>query len=173
MEFRLFGTVEASCDNGPVILGSPLQRRLLGVLALNLGTVVRTDRLITALTTRTPGPSTRRWMQNAVVRLRRSLAHDDEVRVLTVGAGYVLLGAPDSIDLYRAAALIRRSRREPEAETGTGNLQAAMTLWRTLLFGRLATAEMRQMAEWKIDELINTGFVPRFDVPTFASPRPE
>ena len=171
MEFRLFDTVEAYYDNRPIILGSLLQQRLLGVLALNLGTVVRTDQLITTLTDGAPGYNTRRSMQNAVVRLRKSLARDIEVAVLTVGSGYVLVAAPESIDLYRAAALIHRSRREPEPGIAAKNLETAMTMWRTPVFGWLATPEMRHMAEQRIGELLSSGFAPRFEVPTPAAQR--
>jgi hypothetical protein len=169
MEFRLFGTVEAYYDNHPIILGSSLQQRLLGVLALNLGAVVRTSQLIATVTDGPTGHDTRRSMQNAVVRLRKSLAHDDGVSILTVGSGYVLVTAPDSIDLYRAAALIHRSRREPDPGIAAKNLETAMTMWRTPVFGWLATPAMRHMAEQRIGELLSSGFVPRFEVPAPAA----
>ncbi|MFE3785989.1 hypothetical protein ACFXPA_48335, partial [Amycolatopsis sp. NPDC059090] len=151
MRFRLFGTIEALDRTGRVELGSVAEYRLLGILALHLGTVVRTDHLGPALES-----VSRRAVQNVVVRLRKALAHDDEASVLTVGGGYVLTAPPESVDLYRAVARLRRP------EHATSPAEAEARLRHEGLFGGLATPQMRAMAEKKISVLLTVGHVPGF-----------
>ncbi|HEX3606938.1 MAG TPA: winged helix-turn-helix domain-containing protein, partial [Candidatus Dormibacteraeota bacterium] len=49
MNIGILGPLEVATSSGPVVLGGPKQRALLGLLALDPSRVVSTDRLITAL----------------------------------------------------------------------------------------------------------------------------
>lgn len=49
MEYRILGPIEVVTAAGPLVLGGPKQRALLGVLLLDAGRAVSTDRLAAAL----------------------------------------------------------------------------------------------------------------------------
>ncbi|GAA1027933.1 MULTISPECIES: AfsR/SARP family transcriptional regulator [Amycolatopsis] len=165
MQIRLFGTIEARDGNGSIALGSLPHYRVLGVLALNLGNVVRTDHLLQALDSDLPGPLSRRAIQNVIMRIRKAIPREDDVCVLTVGSGYVLNAAPETVDLYRAVALIHRSQCEDDTGEADSSLESAMEMWHEPLFGWLATPAMRAMAEKKISLLLDSEYTSPFDRP--------
>ncbi|MFE3784785.1 hypothetical protein ACFXPA_42165 [Amycolatopsis sp. NPDC059090] len=168
MEIRLFGTIEATGRTGPLALGSLVQYRALGVLALNLSNVVPTEHLGAALAAESSGPVSRRGIQNVVVQIRKGLALEGTVCVLTVGRGYVLNAAPEAIDLYRAVLLIHRARQEISSAQSARGLEAAMTMWKEPLFGCLATPQMKEMAGRKIEMLLYSEYRPSFELPAAA-----
>ena len=113
---EVLGPVRLSADGSPVDLGGPRQRRLLGVLVVNRGSVVSTDRLIDAVFAGDPPDAARRTFRTYVARLRRALdvAGVDESRVLVTEAkGYVLSESAVDVDSTRfeqadAPVFIRR-----------------------------------------------------------------
>ena len=96
MRFALLGSLEVRRGDNVVALGSPSQRRLLAVLAVNADTVVPAERLADALWSGNPPPSAAGSLQNHVSKLRRVIGAE---RVLTRPPGYQLVTEPDEIDL--------------------------------------------------------------------------
>jgi predicted ATPase/DNA-binding SARP family transcriptional activator len=129
IEFRILGPIEAVGDEGPIPLGAPKQRALLGLLLLNANTVVSRDRLVDAVWGADPPPSAVSSLQVYVHGLRRALGAD---RIERHGTGYRVPLDPAELDLSRFERLVERaagalaSGRAPDAAE---DLRRALTLW--------------------------------------------
>src|SRR5262245_23221769 len=106
MEFSLFGGVEARAGTATVALGRRQERCLLGLLLLEAGRPVRTERLVDLLWGGPLPGNPRATVQTYVRRLRERLA-PYSVRIVTVGDGYRIDVDPSDVDYHRlrAAAL--------------------------------------------------------------------
>ena len=71
MDLRLLGPVEAEVDGRPVTLGTPKQRAVLAMLALDSGRAVAVDRLVDGLRGDDPPASAQKMVQLYVSQLRR------------------------------------------------------------------------------------------------------
>lgn len=150
-EFRVLGPLEVMCAEQPVRLGGQKQRALLGILVLNAGRVVSTDRLIDQLwgedAPRTAGTS----LQNFISQLRKTLGSD---RLVTRPPGYLLAAEPHETDLGRFEQSMREARNLPSEERAT-KLREALELWRgpplaDLTFESFAQAEIRRLEELRL-----------------------
>jgi len=96
---RLLGPVEADVDGTPADLGSPKQRGLLALLAIEPGRVVSAERLIGELWGEDAADNSLSTLQVYVSRLRRALGPgtDDPV-VVRRAPGYVLDLPPAAVD---------------------------------------------------------------------------
>lgn len=106
---RLLGPVEADVDGAPADLGSPKQRGLLALLAIEPGRVVSAERLISELWGDDAADSSLSTLQVYVSRLRRALGPDpgtgDPV-VVRRAPGYVLDLPPESVDTQAFGRLL-------------------------------------------------------------------
>src|ERR1043165_5208030 len=73
MEFRVLGPLQVLDRNGPVTLGGPMQRAVLGALLLEPNRVVSMDRLIDRLWGDNPPSRASGTLQAYVSNLRRAL----------------------------------------------------------------------------------------------------
>src|SRR5215470_2993440 len=87
IEFRILGPLEVAGDEGLVGLGGQKQRALLGLLLVNAGQVVSTDRLIAELWGERPPRAAKASLHNLVGQLRTLLGQEV---VVTRPPGYVL-----------------------------------------------------------------------------------
>ena len=128
LEVSLLGPVEAVVDGERRTIGSPAQRVLLGVLALRLGSVVSSDRLIDVVWDGAPPPSAAAGLHVYVSRLRKTVGSD---HLVTRPPGYALVDATTDV-----------ARFEERARSVTyDTLAEALELWRGDPFGELADRE--------------------------------
>jgi DNA-binding SARP family transcriptional activator/tetratricopeptide (TPR) repeat protein len=130
MEFQVLGPLVAHKDGVPVVLGPPVQRRLLAVLLCHADRPVPVDELCDLLWLGSPPPGARKTLQVHVHRLRRLLGPD---RILHEAAGYRLVANPDELDVARFATLVERARaarHEQALHASHALLERALALWR-------------------------------------------
>ncbi|MFI9274927.1 BTAD domain-containing putative transcriptional regulator [Kitasatospora sp. NPDC052896] len=128
MRIQLLGPVSLRHDDGtPVALSAPKRRALLAALALELGSVVPTARLLDTVWEGSPPPTARAALQGHVAGLRRLLAGG--VTLATRDPGYVLLGEPEQVDAVRFEQLHAQARTAGD-ERAAALLAEALRLWR-------------------------------------------
>src|SRR5256714_7248240 len=87
----MLGPVEVESGDGRVLgLGRRQERCLLGILLLEAGRVVLTDRLCQLLWEDNPPEQPRRAVQAHVARIRAVLATEPGVGLVSKGDGYLL-----------------------------------------------------------------------------------
>ena len=114
MEVRLLGTLEVFDDAGrPVDVRGVKLRTLLALLALRVGEIVPTTRIIEDLWGDQELQDPLNAVQVVVSKLRRALQAKDDGRVViaTATSGYTLDLEPESIDAVRFGRLSRRGRQ--------------------------------------------------------------
>ncbi|HSS72469.1 MAG TPA: BTAD domain-containing putative transcriptional regulator [Gaiellaceae bacterium] len=154
LEYRILGPVEVADETGPISLGGQRQRALLGLLLLNAGRVVSTDRIVDQLWGEEPPKAALASLQNFVSQLRRLLgAH----ALLTKRPGYLLQVEPAQLDLLRFERLVTEARAEP-AERRSQLLREALSLWRgpplaDLAFETFVQTEVRRLEELRLGAL--------------------
>ncbi|GAA0245030.1 BTAD domain-containing putative transcriptional regulator [Saccharothrix mutabilis subsp. mutabilis] len=123
--FAVLGAIEARTGGEVLELGSPKQRRVLAVLLVHAGQVVPVEQIVDAVwhTDRPHRP--KETLQTYVARLRPVPG----VEIVRRSGGYLLDAAPESVDLHRFRALVRRARELPDADAA-GPVAEALGLWR-------------------------------------------
>jgi DNA-binding SARP family transcriptional activator len=149
LEFRVLGPLEVVGDEGPLALGGQKQRALLGLLALNAGRVVASDRLLDELWGEHPPRTAATSLQNMISQLRKTLGAD---RLQTKPPGYMLRAAPEETDLGRFERLLREARTLP-SEKRARTLRTALTLWRGPPLADFAYETFAQGDIRRLDEL--------------------
>ncbi|MDB5063935.1 MAG: hypothetical protein JWM18_369, partial [Chloroflexi bacterium] len=156
MEYRILGPVEVVTVEGPLALGGPKQRALLGVLLLNRGRAVSTDRLTAALWGDEPPGTAVNILQGHVGDLRRLL---DREALLTRPPGYLLQAEDGRIDAGRFERLACEGRRLLASEPATAalRLREALALWRGPVLSDIAyprvPAEITRLEELRLATL--------------------
>ena len=117
LRITLLGPVDVWVDGGRLPLGSPLQRTLFAMLALEAGTAVPVDRLVDALWGEVLPGDPRGLVHSYASRLRKVLRPAGVV-IGKRAAGYVLEVEPRRVDLHEFRALVR-----------AGELRPALALW--------------------------------------------
>ena len=153
MDFLLLGPFEARHGEQPVAVGSRRQERgLLGILLLEAGRVVTTDRLIELLWDGRPPESARGVIHTYVGRLRQSLSPNGP-RISTRHEGYVLhpdghrIDAADFVDLvHRADSAVDPGERLPLYDR-------ALRLWRGPLLADVTDEPLRTRLDATLVEL--------------------
>jgi DNA-binding SARP family transcriptional activator/tetratricopeptide (TPR) repeat protein len=146
MRFRVLGPVRvwsAECEVG---LGSPKQRLICGVLALEANRLIAVDTLVELLWPENAPNTARRTLQAYVSRLRTSLAAssgDAAVAVIRRGGGYELVCDPDLVDAHRFQRLVGQARGAAD-ETGAELLREALALWQGPPLADVADEEFRE-----------------------------
>src|SRR5262245_12641643 len=126
LEFRILGPLEVWDGERALELGAPRQRALLALLAIHVGEVVPSERLITYLWGESPPPTATTSLQNTVSQLRKVLGAD---AVATRSPGYSLKAEPDAVDARRFEQLVLEAR-SAEPERRAGLVAEALRLWR-------------------------------------------
>src|ERR1700755_1886546 len=109
MQIRVLGHLEATVDDRPVALGGAKQRAVLAMLGLEANRPVTPERLIQGLWGEEPPPSAAKMVQNYVLRLRKVLAADGGVEILTHGRAYELRIDRDLVEACRLERLVAES----------------------------------------------------------------
>lgn len=118
----LFGTLAVRTGNGTSIdLGSPMQRALFALLALNARRVVSTDEIIDALWGEHAPRTAAHSVQIYVSELRKALAATAEPTISTVRPGYRLDADEDAVDVL---AFERRAVADDR-----DSLMSALAMW--------------------------------------------
>jgi DNA-binding SARP family transcriptional activator len=153
MEFRLLGPLEVLDGARELPIGRGKPRVLLGILLLEAGRVVSSDRLIDLLWGERPPPTAQKALQLYVGRLRRVLGPG---RIATAAPGYVLHAGPEEIDVRRFEALVARGRRamaEGDAGAAARSLREALGLWRGPALPDAARDGVLQPEALRLEEL--------------------
>ena len=140
LQVRLLGPFEVTLAGRTVHIGSPKQRAVLALLALQAGRVVSSDTLCNLVWGDDQPASPSATLQSLISRLRGALASVSGARVepdrevlRTRDPGWVLDVDPAAVDALRFQELTSRARRRLErAETtaAVADLTEAIRLWR-------------------------------------------
>ncbi len=125
LEVLLLGPIEVHSGGASLRL-APLERNLCALLALSLGKVLSTERIIDDLWGDRPPAAPRSRVQGLVSSLRRKLGAAVETRQ----PGYVLKLPETGCDLYRFKQLMRQARDADASAEAAAVLREAQKLWR-------------------------------------------
>lgn len=149
LEFRILGPLEVWDGEKALSLGGPRQRAVLAVLAMHVGEVVPSERLITYLWGESPPPTAATSLQNAVSQLRKGLGAEV---VETRAPGYALNAEKDAVDARRFERLLNEARLV-DAEDRLRLVVEALQLWRGPALGDFAYESFAQNEAARLDEL--------------------
>ncbi|AGM07232.1 AfsR/SARP family transcriptional regulator [Amycolatopsis keratiniphila] len=133
VELRVLGEVEVLVDGTWVDLGHARQRYVLAVLVLEANQVVSTDQLVDRIWGERPPRRARQLVSNYLSRLRQLLSTSGiagEVVIERRGGGYVLLVAPDCVDVHRFRRLVTDARATDDEAQALELLERAAKVWR-------------------------------------------
>lgn len=165
MQFQVLGPVEVTSGGSALDLGTPRQRRLLGLLLLHAGEAVAYDRLAEDLWDGEPPRTARHTLQGYVHRLRRALA-DEAGRLETRPTGYRLKVSAGELDAGAFEDLVETGRRalvrnDPRAASEA--LEAALDLWRGTPFAGLGDLAAFEAERARLDALRVTALEDRIE----------
>jgi DNA-binding SARP family transcriptional activator/predicted RNA-binding Zn ribbon-like protein len=153
MEFRLLGPFEALDIERPILVGNRRQERcLLGILLLEAGRPVSTQRLMDLLWDGEPPESARGTIHTYVGRLRQSLA-PYRVRISTHPDGYAVDADGHRIDAHEFVDLTRRAAAAIDPGERLNLYDRALDLWRGPLLADVAGMTLRERLETGLTEL--------------------
>ena len=127
----LLGTQRVHVGARDLDLSGPRQQRLLAVLALEANQAVSFNGVLDALWDEDPPDTAHRQVHNAVAALRRDLGPVRE-SIVTVGRGYRLEIAPETLDFRRFLVSVARARRalaEGRRAQASAALSEGLALW--------------------------------------------
>jgi DNA-binding SARP family transcriptional activator/DNA-binding CsgD family transcriptional regulator/tetratricopeptide (TPR) repeat protein len=143
MEIWVLGTLEISHMGRPVDIRGVLPRRLLALLALTPGSVVRVEQLVDGLWGDDAPAAAASALDSHVARLRRTLPAPDLVRA--VEHGYVLDVAAADVDalvLEREVARGSAALAEGRPNEASTVLSDALRLWRGNPYAEFAGCDL-------------------------------
>jgi DNA-binding SARP family transcriptional activator len=159
-QILVLGPVEMSYDGGSVVFARQQERFILGVLALEVGRPIATDRLIDLVWGETVPRSARAVLQTRMSTLRSALhglptlEAPGEVGRFTIESrrsGYVLVAPDDAVDAHVFLRHARGWRAATSPSTARDQLRSALALWRGPVLGesgeRHAELPLRQTLE--------------------------
>jgi DNA-binding SARP family transcriptional activator len=134
LEIRILGPTEVIDGERRVDLPAGHARAVLAILALHVGAVVSSDRLIDELWADGAPPTAATIVQGQISRLRKLLEPGRKKRapstiLRTVAPGYVLDLEPDAVDAHRFQRLLGEARHADDA-VRSALLADALRLWR-------------------------------------------
>jgi predicted ATPase/DNA-binding SARP family transcriptional activator len=165
MRFRVLGPLEVDDNGKPLELGTPLQRRLLGLLLLHNGATVTYERLAEDLWEGDVPDTARHTVQGYVHRLRGALG-DAARRLETRPGGYhlkVSAGELDSRAFEDLAETGRRALVRHDPESASSMLRTALELWRGAPFEDLGDLTAFETERARLDALRMTAVEDRVD----------
>jgi DNA-binding SARP family transcriptional activator/basic membrane lipoprotein Med (substrate-binding protein (PBP1-ABC) superfamily) len=128
-QFRVLGSIEVEHEGRAVALGPPLQRTLIGVLALAGRHSLSIPELTEALWGDDPPRTATHSLQSYVSGLRAILGRD---RLQTTEGGYRLRTDPEEVDAVRFEQLIDAAvaaQGQAEPATALSTLEQALAMW--------------------------------------------
>jgi DNA-binding SARP family transcriptional activator len=149
LEFRILGPLEVWDGEKALQLGGQRQRAVLAVLAMHVGEVVPSERLITYLWGESPPRTAATALQNSISQLRKVLGSDV---VETRTPGYVLTSEKEAVDARRFERLLDEAR-SAEAERRIQLVHEALQLWRGAPLGDFAYESFAQGEAARLEEL--------------------
>ncbi|GAA3753091.1 BTAD domain-containing putative transcriptional regulator [Plantactinospora mayteni] len=156
MEVRLLGQVEVDHDGRRLEPGRRRERCLLGLLLVQPGVVMSTDRLIDLLWDGEAPPSARATLHTAMSRLRSRLCPAgtaEAVTFRTVQGGYVAHVERHVVDVLRFRDLVHEAKQATEPQPRADLLRRALSLWRGPFLADVATPRLRERIGGELDEL--------------------
>ncbi|MER5772093.1 BTAD domain-containing putative transcriptional regulator [Streptomyces sp. NPDC001985] len=134
MRFRILGGLEWHRQGVSLKIGRRRERLLLGLLLLDIGRVVPSNRLIDLLWDESEPPTSARGsLQVHVSRLRGRFMEAEAERhgfVLNRASdGYLVEGDPLAVDLHRFRSLVQRAERSEDAGERLGLMERALGDW--------------------------------------------
>jgi DNA-binding SARP family transcriptional activator len=126
LRITLLGSVDVWVDGERLPLGSPLQRTLFAMLALEAGNAVPVDRLVDALWGESLPGDPRGLVHSYSSRLRKVLRPAGVV-IGKRAAGYVLEVEPRLVDLHEFRALVRAGELRPALDLWPGSVLGGLT----------------------------------------------
>jgi DNA-binding SARP family transcriptional activator len=156
--FSLLGAVEARHDDGTrVPLGRRRERALLGLLLLEVGSVVPKNRLLSMLWEDDPPATAENQLRTNVSRLRHRLDPDGTgaagVRLLGRGSGYLVEVEADRIDAHRFKVMVEQARLQSDAGQRFAIADEALSLWRGPLLADAGGDYLRHRVGLQTEEL--------------------
>jgi DNA-binding SARP family transcriptional activator/tetratricopeptide (TPR) repeat protein len=151
MDIRLLGPVEAHHDGRRIGLGRRKERCLLGLLLLEAGRHLSTDRLIDLLWTDEPPANARAAVHTSVARLRARLAPYG-VRLVSGGGGYAADVDPESVDVHRFARQVAAAEELDLPADRAAALREALRLWRGPLLADVGDDRVRARVGTVLEE---------------------
>jgi DNA-binding SARP family transcriptional activator len=145
-QILVLGPVEVRHGGRAMVFSRQQERYILGVLALEVGRPVATDRLIDLVWGPNPPRSARAVLQTRVSELRASLAAlltEDTAEdyggftIESRRSAYVLVAPEGAIDAHVFLDRVKGWRDESSAEASVDRLRAALALWRGPVLGEL------------------------------------
>lgn len=164
MRFGILGPLQAVDDHGrQLALGARKQRAVLAILLLQRGKPISGERLADELWGERAPATAAKTVQVYISRLRKALGRD---LLQTRGQGYVLLLAPDQLDVdgfERLAAEGREALAAGDPITAATRFREALALWRgaplaDFPYEGFAESEIARLEELRIctlEELID------------------
>jgi DNA-binding SARP family transcriptional activator len=159
MEIRMLGPFEVFSDGGaPITPSAPKLRRVLQLLALHRGRVVRTDQITAELWDDRPPPSANTTLQTYIYQLRKLLsgAGEQDGTVATTPAGYVLRLPRAAIDAELFEELIAEGRHllaGGRLAEGVEQFDRALAMWRGSMLATADVGPVLQVEVVRLDEL--------------------
>lgn len=149
LEFRILGPLEVWDGDKAIELGGNRQRSVLALLAIHVGEVVPSERLITYIWGESPPPTAATSLQNAISQLRKSLGAD---AVQTRAPGYALQAERGAVDARRFEELLTEARgAEPDRRIRL--VREALALWRGPPLADFAYEPFAQNEAGRLEEL--------------------
>ena len=159
LEFRILGPLEVWDGERILELGGQRQRAVLAVLAMHVGEVVPSERLITYLWGESPPPTAPTSLQNAISQLRKALGADV---VETRAPGYALGAKEEAVDARRFEQLVNEAR-SAAAERRAALMREALQLWRGPPLGDFPYEGFAQNEAARLEELRLTAVEERIE----------
>ena len=159
LEFRILGPLEVWDGENAVELSGQRQRAVLALLAIHVGEVVPSERLITYLWGESPPPTAATSLQNAVSQLRKALGADV---VETRAPGYALRAERGAVDARQFEQLLAEAR-SAEAERRVRLVREALQLWRGPPLADFAYEGFAQNEAARLEELRLSAVEERID----------
>ena len=148
---RVLGPIDVLTPDGPVAVGGPHARALLGALTIGARHAVSMDHLVFVMWGDEPPTSAHNTVQSYISHLRQVLGAEAVVRV---DHSYELLVGPEQIDALVFERLVGDavdSKDDPDACLEA--CREALALWRGQPFGDLADGEGFRLEAFRLEEL--------------------
>ena len=143
MEFRVLGRLEVIGTAGPIELHGSKRRAMLGLLLVERGRVVSSDRVVRHVWHDDPTALSR--VKSTVHELRKLLGADGH-RLITAAGGYSLPIEPDELDAWAFEEAVAQAASMADKRRAVSLLSDVLDRWRGRALDDFAEAE------WAIGE---------------------
>ncbi|GGV52125.1 BTAD domain-containing putative transcriptional regulator [Streptomyces spectabilis] len=155
------GCLSVRSDGRSLELGPPRQRAVLALLLIGAGSVVSVDSIVSRIWGDTPPATAHATLQSYVSRLRRLLADcvlpdDSRPQLLYRQPGYVLVIAPEQVDVHRFERAVRTGSglaRRGRVEEAHAVLAAALEWWVGAPYEELNAYDFAVQEAARLDQL--------------------